>query len=93
VGDIIDIRSRQPHIAGRATCLGCRFKWVAVAEVGAVTLECPSCGLMKGAFAGTIVPDVVLECGCGNSLFFMTPEGPLCGNCGLTHLDVMGAGC
>jgi hypothetical protein len=93
MGKVIDLRSRQPHMSGRAVCLACKHEWVAVAEIGTICLECPKCSLMKGAFVAMCVPDVALVCNCGNALFYMTHDGPMCGNCGFTHWDIVGAGC
>lgn len=75
------------HSSGPAFCLQCAHEWEAVAETGAVQLECPSCKTMKGlfkypSFFGS--PDTLIRtCGCGNQLFYITPQGHLCPNCGI----------
>jgi Zn finger protein HypA/HybF involved in hydrogenase expression len=74
-----------PHATGQAICLHCQHSWVAIAPVGTIDLECPECKLPKGAFNYACVPpdDVkVWECHCGNQLFYITPEGHWCPNCG-----------
>ena len=82
--NVIDIRSRQPHMTCEAVCLNCGYKWVAVAEVGSIHLECAKCGLMKGVFKNLAVPDdkLLWHCNCGNSMFFITPTHAYCGLCG-----------
>jgi hypothetical protein len=74
-----------PHGAGHAFCIACRHEWVAVAPVGAVDLECPQCGTMKGRYKFEFAPapgTLVRVCNCGNEYFYLTTEGHLCANCG-----------
>jgi hypothetical protein len=74
-----------PHGTGEAFCYQCKHEWIAVAPVGTVQLECPNCLTMKGLFKfGFNVSDgeLVRECNCGNQLFYLTPDGHLCANCG-----------
>ena len=76
----------EKHGAGEAFCLRCKHEWVGVAPIGADQLECPSCLTMKGVFRFPFEPkvgEVWRECGCGNHLFYLTPEGHLCPNCGI----------
>jgi hypothetical protein len=75
---------RSPHLSGRAECIGCRHSWEAVAPLGTVQLECPACGLPKGAWACEVVrDDQVWECNCGGQLFRIAKHcGPYCANCG-----------
>lgn len=83
---IVELRPRHdPHGAGDAFCLQCNHQWVAVAPTGTVQLECPECHTMKGLFKFPFAPSegqLVRECNCGNQLFYMTPEGHMCANCG-----------
>lgn len=76
-------QEREPHSSGKARCLACKHEWVAVAPVGAVWIECPSCTLTRGGF---IAPHWRDEhhwtCNCGCDLFHATPEGFYCPNCG-----------
>lgn len=76
--------SRTSHLEGRAECIGCRYSWQAVAPVGTHSLECPECGLMKGAFANEVVRGAeTFECNCGGQLFRIAKHcGPYCANCG-----------
>lgn len=39
---------RQPHWTGTARCVGCQHEWTAVAPIGTLWVDCPSCGLPKG---------------------------------------------
>lgn len=72
-------------MTGDAFCIGCDYQWVAVAPVGTVQLECPGCRSMKGIWKFCCKPEpdlLVRECNCGNQLFYLTPEGHCCANCG-----------
>ena len=76
---------RTPHLSGAAACMVCHHSWVAVAPIGTNELECPECHTMKGLFRFPFAPSeaqLVRECVCGNQLFYMTPEGHMCANCG-----------
>jgi hypothetical protein len=74
----------DPHMTGEARCLSCKHIWQAVAPIGATWLECPSCMLMRGRFIYPIEHNEGLRwsCDCGNDLFFVTPDGIYCPNCG-----------
>lgn len=82
MGEVIDIRANQPHLSGRAVCLECKHDWVAVAPLGTHSLECPACGLAKGTWFSTILPDEVWTCHCGNAAFVVTREYFMCTYCG-----------
>lgn len=78
---------RMPHSQGPVRCLGCRHEWHAVRPAGAVELECPKCGLLKGVPLGLFDRDGIghLECPVdGNDLFNVLENGhifcPHCGN-------------
>lgn len=73
------------HASGEAFCLHCRHEWIAVATLGTTQLECPECRTMKGKWRFEFKPapgSLVRECSCGNQLFYLTPDGHLCANCG-----------
>ncbi len=84
--NVIELRPKQqeePHLSGRALCLSCRHEWVAVAPIGAVWLECPSCHLERGRFIAQVCRDGDhWHCNCGNNLFYVTADGFYCPNCG-----------
>ena len=70
---------------GAAFCLGCNHTWEATAPVGVTRFECPACHAVKGMWRFEFAPSpgqLVRECDCGNQLFYLTPEGHLCANCG-----------
>ena len=71
---------------GEAFCLQCGHEWYAVAPTGVTRLQCPECKTMKGLFRFEHCPkegNLVRECNCGNQLFYLTPEGHMCANCGI----------
>lgn len=77
---------KQQHAAGEAFCFQCHHEWVAVAPTGTVQLECPECKTLKGLFKFPFnfeVGQLVRSCDCGNQLFYLSPEGHLCANCGI----------
>ena len=75
-----------PHAHGDAFCFQCNHSWIAVAPAGTVQLECPSCHTMKGLYKfpfSVSEGELLRECSCGCQLFYLTPEGHLCTNCGI----------
>jgi hypothetical protein len=77
----------QPTAQGEAFCLQCRHEWQAVVPAGKsvcdILLECPQCQTMTGRLRYDFAPaGNVWECHCGNQLFYITPEGHFCPNCG-----------
>ena len=85
--NVVDIRSHAPHIAGEAICTACEHEWVAVAEEGATTLECPDCYRSFGLLKHPVEPDVKWQCNCGEMLFWFTPSGAMCRGCGIITTD------
>ena len=76
---------KEPMATGEAFCIGCSYQWLAIAPLGTVQLECPACSSMKGIWKWPHKPApgmLVRECNCGNQLFYLTPEGHCCANCG-----------
>lgn len=75
-----------PHGSGAAFCIGCGHTWQAVVPTGTTTFDCPECGAAKGKWKFEFYPSgdqKVRECCCGNQLFYLTPDGHLCANCGI----------
>ena len=74
-----------PHLSGKAFCSACDHDWEAVAPVGTVLLECPSCGTNKGRFLEFCLPenDVYWECKCGCCAFVVLSNSYMCSNCGI----------
>jgi len=85
MGEIVDLQSKRPHNTGGARCLACKHEWVAVADIGAWSFECPSCGLDKGQFIATCVPAEYFQCNCGCSHYMITKTHAICCNCGLAE--------
>lgn len=76
----------EEHGAGQMRCFGCSHEWEGIAPVGTPgPFECPACGAQKGVWRGAWWPcngEHVRKCECDNFLFFITPEGHQCANCG-----------
>jgi hypothetical protein len=89
MADVIPFPSREPevqHGQGEAFCLSCDHTWQAVAPTGIESFECPSCRRWTGHWKFEFYPredQMVRECRCGNQLFYLTPDGHLCANCGI----------
>lgn len=88
MGDVVSIKGRSldQHAVGEAFCVACHHTWVAAAPTGTLALECPSCGAVKGHWKFEFQPaegQLVRTCNCGNQLFYLTPEGHMCANCGI----------
>ena len=91
MGDILDLEKareeRAPHLSGEARCLACGYEWVAVARVGTIWMECPSCHLERGRYVGPADREGFhLHCDCDCDLFYITPKGAYCPNCGLDQI-------
>lgn len=89
MAEIVDFKrareEREPHMAGAARCLGCKYEWQAVAPVGTVTLECPHCELPQGRFMNLVEDEGPhWTCNCGNQFFSITPQRTYCIACGDT---------
>ena len=88
MGDVLPFRQPEPekqYGSGEAFCIGCNHEWVAVAETGTTQMECPVCHAHKGRYKFEFMPkegSLVRECNCGNQLFYLTPDGHMCANCG-----------
>ena len=75
---------KSPHLSGPARCMACKHEWDAVSPVGVFDfLECPSCGAAKGVRTTLVVPDEVFRCTCGSDLYYLSPKGARCCNCGV----------
>ena len=73
-----------PYMTGEAWCLGCKYKWLAIAPVGTFCLECPECHANKGHYMNFQQPEGDRwQCTCGCQLFFLTSAGVMCPNCGV----------
>lgn len=74
----------SPHLSGNAVCLACKHEWVAVAPVGTIWFECPSCGTERGVMKGPCmhVGESHWTCKCGNILFHITKNAVYCPLCG-----------
>lgn len=87
MADIIPLfGKKEQHGVGEAFCLGCNHVWQAVAPTGTTAMECPSCHRMMGHWKFEFYPSkdqMVRVCDCKNQLFYLTPEGHLCANCGI----------
>lgn len=89
-GRILEFPGRRAeddqHGSGPAFCLSCNHTWSAVVPMGTTILECPACHRHTGRLKFEFYPSddqQVRVCDCGNQLFYLTPEGHLCANCGI----------
>lgn len=93
MADVIAFRRREedePHMRGKAMCTACGHEWEAVAPVGTLHLDCPSCDRVRGEFKHFIEPtedQPVWKCNCGCYTFYLKPEGAMCRQCGLISND------
>lgn len=89
--EVIDLQrereERTPHLSGEARCLACKHKWIAVAPVGTLWLECPSCTLTRGRYSNQVENEGLhWTCKCENDLFYVTVSAIYCPNCGLEQV-------
>ena len=81
--DVIPIKPEPRWLEGPARCHSCGHRWRAIAPQTDTFLECPSCKDMRGMWSGPIVREGYRwECGCGNQLYHLTPDGAHCPMCG-----------
>lgn len=79
----------QPHLSGPAHCVKCGYEWAAVAPVGTVWMDCPSCAAECGTFSGPMLEPpggLVWHCHCGGFLFICSPDGTHCIRCGTVQV-------
>ncbi len=61
MGEVVSLlrvkEDRTPHAQGSARCISCKHTWQAVAPLGTMTLQCPSCNEMKGLWTHTFGPE------------------------------------
>ena len=79
-------KKTEQTAVGEAFCIQCKHTWIATAPVGVVDLECPECGTFKGKYKFEFHPAIgqlIRTCNCGNQLFYLTPDGHMCANCGI----------
>lgn len=80
----VDTNDDGPYMTGACRCLACKHEWEGVAPSGAFSLECPSCGLWRGAFVANIRWGAEhWVCNCGNVLFAINLKVTYCVSCGL----------
>ena len=78
--------AEEQHGTGAAFCIACKHQWTAVVPTGVTEFACPQCERHTGRWCFPFYPNedqMVRECDCGNQLFYLTPDGHLCANCGL----------
>ena len=88
---VIDLNARRPnpHLQGKARCMACQREWQAVAPVGTVWLECPSCHGTRGVFLHAFDVDEGVDyfvCNhCDASTFKVRRDALMCCGCGWLH--------
>jgi len=91
---------RSPHWTGTVKCIGCGHEPIAVAPMGTVWVECPSCHLHKAAPKhpfGADQGDVAFTCSeCGsdalNAFYRKGRFNLMCMGCGIDHTDAVFGG-
>lgn len=85
MSEVTRLDDYRPHCRGPAICTACEHEWYAViiAESHLETMECPSCRKFFGVMRGVQVPETMWRCKCESNLFYLTPDGHKCRNCGL----------
>jgi hypothetical protein len=86
-GEFLEAANDLPqHATGEAFCFACNHAWAAVAHTGTTELACPECARMTGRWKFGFYPSPgqsVMTCPCSNQLYYLTPEGHMCANCGI----------
>lgn len=83
MSNVIEFGRKEKWASGVTICMSCRHEEVTVAPLGVIDMECSACGSMKSRWKGEFRPDDdVSTCKCGNQMFYMTPQGHFCPNCG-----------
>lgn len=76
----------QESASGEAKCVDCGHEWTAIAPIPYESgLECPECGLSRGGYKYPMAPnegEIVYQCNCGCSHFWVIEGGILCVGCG-----------
>lgn len=92
--DIISLTDRKAekerHYSGEARCIRCKHEWVAVAKVGDIFLECPSCECISGVPKHPFMADegcLIFVCeNCTSEFFYIEKykgeTAICCGGCG-----------
>ena len=79
-------KDNEPHASGQCKCMACGNEWAGIVSLPhACDLECPECGLMRGAFKYPLHLSegrVVFQCNCGCEHFVIEPDGAMCISCG-----------
>jgi hypothetical protein len=85
MGKVVELSSYRPQswINGTMLCTACKYEWVGVCPVGRKDgIECPLCGTERAVLKYPVVPETYVVCSCGGELFYITPEGAMCRECG-----------
>lgn len=85
MSNVIILEPQRPHISGECICIQCHHTWNAVTPIGTTWLECPKCGLRKGAYkhpTGATKQEERWQCSCECDVFWITRDGFVCCLCG-----------
>lgn len=84
MGQVIDLFSKAPHVAGTAICMKCAHTWTAVAPIGTIGFECPHCSEFAGEWVLPIsyTDEEHWRCECGEEEFSITKNFVYCPRCG-----------
>ncbi len=87
--EVVLLDKYRPRLEGWARCLACKHEWDAVVPIGSIWMVCPECSLERGRFVYYMMREECQhwKCDCGNDLFYITPDGEYCPNCGTWRVD------
>lgn len=84
MGEVVDIWSNQPHLAGEVICVACKHEWIGVIPVDYPWVECPKCHAHRGCAKHNIGTDKPRFCcnKCNTWIFIILADGAQCMGCG-----------
>lgn len=85
MGEVVELSEYRPKrwLSGTMLCTVCKYEWDGVCPAGRKDgMDCPLCGVAKAVLKFPVVPQSYWMCGCGGELFYITPDGVCCRECG-----------
>lgn len=85
MGEVIDLADKRPSrwVTGTMLCTQCKHEWIGTVPAGCVSgWECPECKCLRAVHKFPVVPEITWTCQCSGDLFYLTPQGAICRECG-----------